>query len=452
MADTSFFGELLTAIADRGRAIRDLAGWGGEGDRNLSGAAQALLSGRGEASGVALARDILERYRGLGRAEKADFFRLLRDRLAPDAERVAAAFEAYRAAPGSGTLRALVEAIEPPRRELVRRLNLAPGGTLELVRMREDLLDLVEEDPELCAVDDDFVHLFISWFNRGFLVLKRIDWTTPANILEKIIAYEAVHEINGWDELRRRIEPPDRRCFAFFHPTLVDEPLIFVEVALTAAIPGSVQALLAADRVALDPAAATTAVFYSISNCQKGLAGVNFGHFLIKQVVEELSRDLRGLRAFVTLSPVPTFREWLEGEIAAESSPVLTSEHREVLKILDGPDWHLDPERRAKLEPALSALAAAYLLTVKTAKGRPRDPVARFHLGNGARLERVNPMADISPKGLSQAAGVMVNYLYDLRAIEANHEAYANNGVVAASAAVRRQARSVPATPAPVPA
>jgi len=303
------------------------------------------------------------------------------------------------------------------------------------VKMRETLLKVMKDAPALEAFDSDFRHLFGSWFNRGFLVLRRIEWTTPANILEKIIRYEAVHEISTFEELRRRLDPPDRRLYAFFHPALTDEPLIFVEVALTAAIPDAIQPLLAPDRVGIAPEAATTAVFYSISNAQAGLAGVSFGNFLIKQVVEDLRRELPKLATFVTLSPVPGFARWLGGERSVEDSRFVSAEARRTLEALEAGET---PEGADRL---LSSLAAAYFLVARTPSGRVIDPVARFHLNNGARLERINPRGDLSASGKRQALGLMVNYLYDLDHIEANHEAFANRGVVAASSGVRKLAQ-----------
>jgi malonyl-CoA decarboxylase len=278
------------------------------------------------------------------------------------------------------------------------------------------------------------VHLLSSWFNRGFLVLRRIDWQTPANILEQIIRYEAVHEIRDWDDLRRRIDPVDRRCYAFFHPALVDEPLIFVEVALTEAIPAAIAPLLAEDRPLVPIERARTAVFYSISNTQKGLGGISFGSFLIKQVVEELRRELPKLENFVTLSPVPGFVAWLK---QASDVPV-SDEERALLENLDKPDWFEDAELTTKLRAVLEPLAAHYFLKARTPKGRMIDSVARFHLGNGARLERIDWLGDLSAKGLRESAGIMVNYLYRLDDIEKNHEAYANDGAVVASTAVKK--------------
>jgi malonyl-CoA decarboxylase len=282
------------------------------------------------------------------------------------------------------------------------------------------------------------MHLLASWFNRGFLVLRRIDWSMPAIVLEKIIRYEAVHEIHDWNDLRRRIDPIDRRCYGFFHPALADEPLIFVEVALTEALPAAIAPLLAEDRRPVALENARTAVFYSISNCQRGLAGISFGNFLIKQVVEELSRELPKLDAFVTLSPVPGFMQWLK---KAEDLPV-PSEDRALFERLAEPGWQEDSALVEQLRRPIECCAAFYFLKAKRADGRPLDAVARFHLGNGARLERIHYLGDLSAKGLRDSAGLMVNYLYDLDEIEKNHEAFANQGEIAASGAVKKLLRS----------
>ena len=277
-------------------------------------------------------------------------------------------------------------------------------------------------------------------------MLQRIDWSSPADILEKIIRYEAVHEIQGWDDLRRRLQPADRRCFAFFHPSLADEPLIFVEVALTQDIPSSIQPVLADERKVLPAEEATTAVFYSISNCQPGLRGISFGNFLIKQVVEDLSRELPSLKTFVTLSPAPGFGPWLKR--AAADADGLGGDTTALAR-LGAPDWHRDPTIAEQLRPLLLGLAAAYYLEAKAKNGQPLDPVARFHLGNGARLERLNWLGDTSSKGLREAAGLMVNYLYDLNTIETNHEAFANQGVVAASTRRSAPTPRFPVSPPP---
>ena len=325
-------------------------------------------------------------------------------------------------------------ASEPRRQELFRRLNLAPGGTAALVRMREQLMDALDHREDLAAVDDDFVHLFTSWFNRGFLVLRHIDWSTPAIVLEKIIRYEAVHAIRDWEDLRRRIDPPDRRCYAFFHPALVDEPLIFVEVALAREIPGAIAPILATGREIVEPDKMRTAVFYSISNCQRGLAGVSFGNFLIKQVVEDINREMPKLATFVTLSPVTNFADWLKRERANEASTALNASRQGAVRAarrcrIGG----ATPEKAARLQEPLMRAAAFYFLRARSPRGLPVDAVARFHLGNGARLERINWLADTSDKAMAQAHGLMVNYQYDLGDIEKNHEAYAEGRTVVAS-------------------
>ncbi len=404
--NTSFFGELLQSISERGRALLDRGrpSRGEAGAANLVEFCEELLSGRGEASGVALAREILVLYSDLTIGPRIAFFETLAHKFGPDQARLEAAIAAWRAAPSDETAAEVHIAAEPRRQELLRRLNLAPGGTAALVRMREQLLDALDRRNDLAVVDADFVHLFSSWFNRGFLVLRRIDWATPANILEKIIRHEAVHAIQSWEDLRRRIDPPDRRCYAFFHPALVDEPLIFVEVALTREIASAIAPILAVEREPLDPGRATTAVFYSISNCQRGLAGVTFGHFLIKQVVEEISRDIPKLSTFVTLSPAPNFAEWLNRERKAESSLAVNADDRAALEGLDRAEWWRSPEMCATIEPPLQRAAAWYFLHARNSRRAPVDSVARFHLGNGARLEQLNWLADISEKALRAVA------------------------------------------------
>jgi malonyl-CoA decarboxylase len=269
-------------------------------------------------------------------------------------------------------------------------------------------------------------------------VLRRIDWSSPAIVLEKIIRYEAVHEIRDWDDLRRRIDPPDRRCYGFFHPALVDEPLIFVEVALTRETPAAIAPILSGKREEVDPERATTAVFYSITNCQRGLAGVSFGHFLIKQVVEELSRELGRVLIFVTLSPAPNFAEWLKRERANVASIALDEDDREVLAALDDVNcWRVQEIAERVREPLLRA-AAWYYVRGRNRRGLPLDSEARFHLGNGARLERLNWPGDTSERALAQSYGLMVNYLYDLGYIEKNHEAYAQQHAVVTSNEVTR--------------
>lgn len=415
-------GDLLATLFERRGRLR-----GGSGATSIEDLCRTLQSERGEVSGQRLSQDVLSVYAGLDDDAKLAFFRMLTDEMDVLPEAIITAARGYAAHHDAATLARLLSAAEPPRQELLRRLNQAPGATGALVQMRADLLRLCRENPELGRTDLDFVHLFASWFNRGFLVLRQIDWSSPASILEKIIAYEAVHAINSWADLRRRLEPPDRRCFAFFHPAMPDEPLIFVEVALVEGTPGSVQALLQDGAQPLDAARAETAVFYSISNCQKGLQGISFGSSLIKQVVEVLRRELPHLRTFVTLSPVQGFAAWLRAQADAGSAAA-----RAITEAHDR-----DPQALVAQGSALRALTAHYLLDIKRPDGRPVDPVARFHLGNGAQLADVHADADLSDTGLARSFGAMVNYLYDLPALETRLENFARDGSVAAARSVR---------------
>ncbi|MGQ3357173.1 MAG: malonyl-CoA decarboxylase [Phreatobacter sp.] len=435
----TFVSDMLATVS---RRSRELIGWKPaelqpRRAADVVALARALLSRRGEASGTALARDILDGYAKLDADQRVAVLKDFAEGFGADRTKLEAAIAAYQSEPTAAAAASLHAAAEPRRQELIRRLNLAPGGTAALVRLRDDLLAALPGQADLKVLDDDLVHLFSSWFNRGFLVVRRIDWSTPANILEKIIRYEAVHEIRDWDDLRRRLEPEDRRCYAFFHPRLDDEPLIFVEVALTAEIPAAIGPLIAEGGTALAADEARVAVFYSISNCQTGLAGISFGSLLIKQVVEELKRELPKLTTFVTLSPVPGFARWLAKERKTETG-FLLEEERGLLTALDETDWRADRTRVVKVDRLLARCAARYFLTAKTTGNRPLDPVARFHLGNGARLERINAGADLSDTGLAQSHGVMVNYLYDLGRIEENHEAYAERREIVASPSVRK--------------
>ena len=439
---SSFLGELLNSLSERGRAL--LRGRNGSELPKLTrgelvSLSETLLSRRGEVTGIALAQALLDGYAAAAPADRIAFLNALGDSFGPDRARVEQAIEALQRDEFDGeAMHRLHYAAEPRRQELIRRLNQPPGGTAALIRMRETLLDNLRLYPQLKPVDDDFVHLLASWFNRSFLVLRRIDWTTPAHILERIIRYEAVHEIKNWDDLRNRLASPDRRCYGFFHPQLTDEPLIFVEVALTEEIPHAIAPLLTLDRTPIRATEATTAVFYSISNTQRGLGGISFGNFLIKQVVEELKRELPNLDTFVTLSPVPDFARWLKAERASDKSTVLTPAMNETLAALDQPGWHEDAETAEQVRAVLMPLIAHYFLKARDARGRVFDSVARFHLGNGARLEQLDFLGDISDKGMQQAYGLMVNYLYDLDEIESNHEAFVEKGTVAAAPAVKK--------------
>lgn len=449
----TFLQELFNSITQRDARI-----WRRQGEAldpshaQVLEACQALLESDGEASSISLASRALNMYNRLAKDERARFFEGLAHDFAAEPARIDEAYEAYREQRNNCNLQALFDACEPRRQELFRRLNLASNGTFELVRMREGLLALLGERPrdsslEFAAIDADFAHLFGSWFNRGFLMLKRIDWNTPASILEKIIRYEAVHEIRDWDDLRRRLDARDRRCFAFFHPAIGDEPLIFVEVALCKELPERIQPILAGESDGTgkvdDPESANSAAFFGISNCQTGLRGISFGNFLIKQVVQELKQELPQLKHFVTLSPVPGFAHWLKDYCAEKTLP---DELHQALRDLDTSDWHLDPASSERLSTLIKPLAARYLVEEKNALGLPLNPVARFHLGNGAELHRINWLGDTSPKGLKQAAGLMVNYLYVLDDIERNHENYTANATVVCSNEVRdlnRRARKM---------
>jgi len=436
--NVSFLQELLSSVAEQGRSLLPKALFGNAGSENIEELSAALLSGRGEASGVAIARAVLDRYAQLDADERLVFFRYLARDMQPDPALVAEAAREHLEAPSDASMAKLQKALESPRMEFFRRLHLAPGATPEIVAMRSDLLRLLRDEPSLVPVDADLRRLFYVWFNRGFLVLRRIDWNTPAAILEKIIHYEAVHEIQGWDDLRRRLDPTDRRCFAFFHPSLIDEPLVFVEVALLREIPDAIGAVLEEPQAEGPGKPPTTAVFYSISNCQEGLKGISFGNFLLKQVVEELVRETPSLKNFVTLSPVPQFAAWLQKAAKQDNHPI-ADEAQALLDTIQRSGWpnSTDEAEQTAIETSMMALAAHYFLAAKGFDGRPVDPVARFHLGNGARLERINFLGDPSEKGLREAWGLMVNYRYDPKEIESNHEDYANAGVVAASRVVR---------------
>lgn len=383
----------------------------------------SVLMGRiGDASRVAVADQALSAYAELDEAERLDFFRTLRDAYGVDAEAIHGAYAAWSKTPDAASVARLFRVVEPARQTLLRRLNLAPGATLQLVRMREHLLAAIAKDETLAPIDEDFAHLLASWFNRGFLKMRRIDWNSPAAVLEKLMAYESVHRMAGWDDLKRRLAEADRRLYAFFHPATGDEPLIFVEVALTQGIPDAIAPILTAPH-SRAPAAADTAVFYSINNSLAGLKGVSFGNFLIKQVVAELSAELPDLKCFVTLSPVPGFARWL----ATQDEPRLTA----LAEALAAGGWQTDPGEAERLAPEVQAVAARYILDAKGRGGQPADPVARFHLGNGASAHRLNWPADLAPSGLKGAHGLMINYLYELDAIESRHEAFVRDGTVA---------------------
>jgi malonyl-CoA decarboxylase len=392
--------------------------------------AEKLMSERGEAGGAQVSRQLHDALRGLDASDRHGFQLYLASGFQPDRESLRAAAERYLSGASAATAAALAEAADPPRQELLRRMNMAPGGTGALIEMRREITARLRDEPELKLLDADLKHLLASWFNRGFLELRRIDWQSPAAVLEKLIAYEAVQEIKGWGDLRRRLAP-DRRCFAFFHPALPGEPLIFVEVALVQGLATSMQSLLSEgvdeEAARAQAANADTAIFYSISNCQQGLRGVSFGNFLIKQVAEELQAEFPQLRQFSTLSPIPGFARWLTRRLADPTTADASLSSR-----LASEAWWNDPRQSEALQPELMRLCAVYL-TQRPSPDNRIDPVARFHLGNGARLERIDWLGNTEPRAIEESFGIMVNYLYDHDCIEANHEAFVQEGRIAHS-------------------
>ena len=420
---------LLGSVISAGKGIlsrrRQAAAEAPSGD--LLAKCQELLHHRGEASGLALACEVISDYQALDAANRNLFFEALGDAFDADPEGIIAAANAYKTNRSNEQLTALGKAIEAPRVKLFRRMNMAPDATSVLVKMRGALLQLLADRPELKRVDTDLKHQFVSWFNRGFLELRVIDWDSPAAVLERIIQYESVHAIQGWEDLRSRLRE-NRMCFAFFHPAMPDDPLVFVEVALTSGIPTAIAPLIDKTAEPANQKDLDTVVFYSISNCHPGLAGVSFGNFLIKQVVEEVGKRYPKAKRYVTLSPVPGFCKWLAAE---HNSPDLDIHELRSLAKMHGTNT-TDPRWEAALE-----LCARYLVKERS-QDLALDPVARFHLGNGASLHAIHWAADLSDKGLQQSAGMMVNYLYDLDSIEENHDAYFDQSEVAISRAVAR--------------
>ncbi len=472
MSDTypryRLFDRALRRIAT---AWRDMAaGVSGDEDESIEGQMRACLAGRGgEVSARNRAARLAQTYLGLDEAGRIGFLRTLAG-FDSDLAAVAAAFAAVQEADGLAQRAAakarLRRVLEPPRLRLLTQFTAIPAGIKFLVDLRAFLLANGEDDPLLAALEVDLNTLLASWFDVAFLDLQRIDWASPAALLEKLVGYEAVHEIRSWRDLKNRLDS-DRRCYAFFHPRMPTEPLIFVEVALVRGMADSVQRLLDRRAPLLDPREADTAIFYSISNCQAGLAGISFGNFLIKRVVLLLEAEFPNLRTFATLSPIPDFRPWLENLLRSGEEPALLSEEEAsslstaapaempapesgaeaLLAILDRRGWHRDPVMLRAAEPVLMRLCARYLLIERGRGDPPRalpralDPVAHFHLFNGARIERIAPLADTSERGLRESATLMVNYLYDPARIEDYHEDYAGEGKRNASTLVRRMAR-----------
>jgi malonyl-CoA decarboxylase len=414
---------------------------------------QACLEGKGgEVSARARAAGLGHAYLALDEVGKERFLRTLNDEFSAPAAAIRSAIKSYEGA-GDAVTRAQAEAdlrhaLESPRLKLLLQFNELPDGVKFLVDMRATLLTLTRKDRSLRPLEQDLKHLLASWFDIGFLELRRITWNTAsAALLEKLIAYEAVHTIASWDDLKNRLDS-DRRCFAYFHPKMPDEPLIFVEVALVNGLAGNVQALLDENAPVQDTGAANTAIFYSISNAQKGLAGISFGNFLIKRVAARLSEEFPGLKTFATLSPIPGFMRWLDGAFAEGKTGLLSATERKALTAVTGKSggakgalkalladtgWVKEPKTAATLKPIMLRLVARYLADEKRSDGRAFDPVAHFHLSNGAVMERLNWLGDTSANGLQQSAGIMINYLYDLRTIDDNHESYAGSGKITVS-------------------
>lgn len=461
----SWLDRIWATVGERGRELIRLPSANVPPLERSCRLAESLSSERGEASGTALAHALLTSYSALDAADRAAFYTFVATHFGPDEARLTAAASAYLQEPSAQHATALATAAEPPRQELLRRMNMAPGATAALISIRKEVLRLRAAEPALKPFESDLHHVLAAWFNRGFLELRRIDWNTPAVILEKLIAYEAVHEIEGWEDLRRRLGS-DRRCFGFFHPTLPGEPLIFVEVALVKGMAGAIAPLLDRNAAASETDQWDTAIFYSISNCQEGLRGISFGNFLIKQVVEELKTELPGLKHFATLSPVPGFSKWLMAGLTSEVAPADPSfgqdEEQGLLAaagmpdgdpssalrmILESEGWWQNADYVAVLRPLLTRLCAFYLTELRDGKG-PGDPVARFHLGNGARLESVNWLGNTAPRAMTESFGMMVNYLYDPDLIEINHERFVHQGTVARSAEVEALLQAPPSAAA----
>lgn len=431
--------DLLRSIADAGKELLRREQQQQEPD-SLPELCRALYSHKGYAMGTALAGELIGAYNRADPEQRQAFFDTMLNEYGPDPQLIIQHAESYKNNQDLATFRKLAAAVEPPRQHLLRRINMGLDGTRTILKMRLDLLRLIKECPEFEAIDDDLQHLLSSWFNPGFQRLHKINWQTPAQILEKIIAHEAVHKMSGWEDLRRRLEE-DRRCFAFFHPALPDEPIIFVEVALVNGLADSVQPILApraeneSSTEEKEGTAADTAIFYSISNCQPGLRGVNLGNFLIKQVVLELQEELPQIRQFATLSPIPGFRAWLNSKIDECDNNLLTTEEISTFEALQTAEWRPD-DKNENLKSTLLRLCARYLYHEKSGD-KPLDPVARFHLGNGAGIERLNWAGDTSAKGIAQSAGILVNYRYDLKTVERNHEQYISDGSIAVSDSFR---------------
>ncbi len=407
----SFFQNIITSVMKGTRRLNRFRSKGfGKLHNNINKAVDSVMSTSGEVSSLVYAEHLLNLIEDLDDNGLKKFLKDLLKNYDIDTKVLLKDVKNYSSNKNTENFEKIRISSEPGWIELFRRLNSSSNGTYRLVKLRERIRSL--NDKDLKTFDLRLLKLFKYWFNPSFLVLEKIDWETPANILEKIIEYEAVHEINSWDDLRARLAPIDRQCFAFFHPLIPNDPLIFVEVALTTGIPKSIQKIIKLDRQEIEIEDANTAIFYSISNCHNGLLGISFGNFLIKQVASNLKRELPDLNQFMTLSPLPGFMKWME-----EYSPITFERCSEK---------NCDDEELIKN-------AVKYLTKSERKDGMPNDPVGRFHVGNGASLERINLNADMSEKGLSQSYGIMANYMYDLAVVEQNHEIFFKNKVVPVS-------------------
>nr|NQU91065.1 malonyl-CoA decarboxylase [Bacteroidota bacterium] len=406
-----FAKNLVDSIADAGEKFLNLRRLRGTSTQILISLCEDLVSHKGVASGLALARQVVNRYSLLTGEEKLNFFIELKQKLGPKLDEIKKTAIEFTKTPDEETLLKLSHQIKSQRQKLFSRMIMAPKGTQAIVSLREDLLDLIPSHPELKTIDEDLRVLLTSWLNPGFLILKKIDWDTEASILEKIIQYEAVHNIENWNDLKQRLVA-DRRCFAYFHPALEDEPLIFVEVALTKGIGGSIQSIF--NENGNEPIQADTAIFYSINNCQRGLRKIPLGNFLIKMVVTELASELPSIKTYCTLSPIPGFANWLKEELKLKNSEFIPAKDREILKLVEDAEWYKDTQKCDELKKPLIRACANYLFAVKK-NGKPLNSVAKFHFGNGAQLYRINWMGNTSLYGIAKSFGLMVNYLYDPR-------------------------------------
>ena len=410
----SFFQNIITSVMKGTRRLNRFRSKGfGKLHNNINKAVDSVMSTSGEVSTLVFAEHLLNLIEELDDNGLKKFLKDLLKNYDIDTKVLLKDVKNYSSNKNTENFEKIRISSEPGWIELFRRLNSSSNGTYRLVKLRERIRSL--NDEELKTFDLRLLKLFKYWFNPSFLVLEKIDWETPANILEKIIEYEAVHEINSWDDLRARLAPIDRQCFAFFHPLIPNDPLIFVEVALTTGIPKSIQKIINLDRQEIEIEDANTAIFYSISNCHNGLLGISFGNFLIKQVASNLKRELPDLNQFMTLSPLPGFMKWME-----EYSPI---------------SFERCTDKNCS-EDELTKNAIKYLTHSERDDGMPNDPVSRFHIGNGASLERINLNADTSEKGMTQSYGVMANYLYDLDVVEENHEIFFKNKVVPVSSEI----------------